>query len=228
MTTRFENGVTNTKKHTTLGEFVALDPTQTHVFFDDFDTYAAADWTVTETSTSATQALADGDGGLLLLTNSTTDNDIVQLQKVGESFKFEAGKKLWFKTRFKINEVLQSDMIVGLVITDTSTVAAVSDGVYFMKDDGDANIDFHVEKNSTDTTTTAVAAMVADTFITLGFYYNGKDAIEIYVNDVKKGTSAVTNLPDDEELTATFTLQQGEGTNAKTATIDYLFAAKER
>lgn len=220
------NGMTNVAAGTTLGMYGAPDRTKYIEYFNDFHEYVAADWTVTETGV-ATQALTDIAGGALLVTNAAADNDSSESQLVGESFLLASGKKCWFKARLKVSDATQSDFIVGLVITDTTAIDGVTDGVYFLKDDGDTNIDFHVEKNSTDTTTTAVGTAADDTFVALGFYYNGSDTIEIYVDDVKVGTSVTTNVPDDTELTVTFGIQNGEAV-AKTMTVDYLFAAIER
>lgn len=229
MPTRFSNGLTTASKGTTLGEFLALDPTQVHVFFDDFDRYVAGDWTITTTeggSGDATEALADVDGGVLLITNDDADNDLDFFQKKGESFLMASGKKAWFKARFAVSDATQSDFVMGLQITDTSPLA-VSDGIFFQKDDGDTNLDFHVEKDGTATSASAIATVADATYLIVGFYYNGVDAIEYYVNDVKIGTLAVTNLPDDEELTISFGIQNGEAA-AKTMSVDYIFAAKER
>ena len=60
-----------------------------------------------------------------------------------------------------------------------------------------------------------------------GFYYDGKSAIEYYVDDVKLGTSVTTNLPDDEELAVSFGIQNGAAA-AKTMTVDYIFVSQER
>ena len=227
----FTKGVNNITAQNILGQMIQLDPTQMHTYFNDFDTYAAADWTVTETQAGATQALTNADGGVLLLTNSAADDDIVALQKVGESYKFVAGKKLFFKAKFAVSDATQSDFVIGLQITDT-TPLAVTDGVYFRKNDGDANLDFVVVKDSTASTATAVATVVAATYITVGFYYNGVNEV-VYaastnsLNPTVLGKLATTNLPDDEELTISFCIQNGEAV-AKTLSVDYIFAAKER
>jgi len=73
-TSRFPFGITNTIKTETLGMFGIPDPTKFHTFFDDFDRYVAGDWTLTSIGTTGTAALADGDGGLLLLTDTAADN----------------------------------------------------------------------------------------------------------------------------------------------------------
>ncbi len=229
--TNFTKGVNNITAQNILGQMIQLDPTQMHTYFDDFDIYHANEWTVTETQAGATQALANVDGGVLLLTNSAADNDLNALQKVGESFKFEAGKKLFFKARFAVSDATESDFVIGLQITDT-TPLAVTDGVYFRKDDGDANLDFVVIKDSTASTATAIATVANNTYLTVGFYYNGVDEI-VYAASVDNnnptvlGKLPIDNLPDDEELTISFGIQNGEAV-AKTMSIDYIFVSKER
>jgi hypothetical protein len=230
-TTNYSKGLTNNTAQNILGQMVQLDPTRMHTYFNDFDEYHAGNWTVTETQAGATQALTNVDGGVLLLTNSAADDDLNALQKVGESFKFEAGKKLFFKARFAVSDATQSDFVIGLQITDT-TPLAVTDGVYFRKDDGDANLDFVVIKDSTASTATAITTVVAATYITVGFYYNGVDEV-VYaastnsLNPTVLGKLAITNLPDDEELTVSFAIQNGEAV-AKTMSVDYILVAKER
>ena len=226
LVTRFPNGVTNVGEDSPFADLAMPAPTLFHTYMEDFDYYAAGDWTVTETDSGATQALTDGDGGLLLITNTAADNDLVSLQKVGESFRFAAGKKLFFEARLKVSDATQSDIVVGLQLTDT-TPLDVTDGVFFIKADGVATVNLRVEKNNTATTASSVATMADDTFIRLGFYYNGSDAVQYFVNGTLGGSMAVTNLPDDEDLTVTLSIQNGEAV-AKTMTVDYVFVSKER
>lgn len=227
--TRFPNGVTNNDSASILGELKVMDPTQVHTYFNDFDTYVAGDWTITTTEAgagNATEALSDVDGGVLLITTDDADNDNDFLQKVGESFTFEAGKKLHFKARFAVGDATQSDFVLGLQITDT-TPLAVSDGVYFGKDDGDASLDFHVAKDSTLTSASAIATVADDTYLTAEFYYDGDSTIYYGTDGTILGSSVTTNMPDDEILTVSFGIQAGEAA-AKTMSLDYIFVAKER
>jgi hypothetical protein len=226
LVTRFPNGVTNVGEDSPFADLAMPAAPLFHTYFEDFDYYAAGDWTVTETQAGATQALTDGDGGLLLITNSAADDDLVSLQKVGESFRFTPGKKLFFEARFKVSDATQSDFVVGLQISDI-TPLDVTDGVFFIKADGSTAVSLRVEKNNTATATSSVATVASDTFIRLGFYYDGDSAIQYFVNGVLGGTSVTTNLPDDEDLTPTISLQNGEAV-AKTMTVDYIFVAKER
>jgi hypothetical protein len=226
LTTRFPNGVTNVGESSMFADMGQNAPSNFHNYFEDFDYYTAGDWTVTETDASATQALTDGDGGWLLITNTAADNDLVALQKKGESFRFASGKKLWFEARFKVSDATQSDVVMGLQITD-ATPLDVTDGVFFIKADGAATVDLLVEKNNTATTTSSVATMANDTFITLGFFYDGVSTIYYFVNGALGGSSVTTNLPDDEDMTISFAIQNGEAV-AKTMTVDYINVAKER
>lgn len=227
--TQFPNGAGTVADNSPWTAFKRPLPTQYHTYFNDFDTFTVAEWTITTTEAgagSATEALTDGDGGLLLVTNDDADNDNDFFQKVGESFKFESGKKLFFEARFKTSDATQSDIVMGLQITDTSPLD-VTDGVFFIKADDAATVDFRVEKDNTATTSSAVATMANDTFIRLGFYYNGVDAVYPIVNGVPSAKLATTNLPDDEDLTVSFGIQNGAAA-AKTLTVDYIWVSKER
>ncbi|CDO34435.1 hypothetical protein [Novosphingobium sp. KN65.2] len=230
--TRFPYGVTNVAKSNPLGQFGMLDPTQWHVYFNDFDTYNAADWTITTTEAgagSATEALTDIDGGALLITNDSADNDNDFFQKIGESFKMEAGKKAFFKARFKVSDATQSDVVIGLQVTDT-TPLDVTDGIYFLKADDAATISVICRKDAStgSTSASAIATLSDDTFVTVAWYYDGKDAVAYYIDDVHLGTldGSSTYLPDTE-LTVSFGIQNGAAA-AKTMTLDYVFAAKQR
>lgn len=223
--TRMPGGFTNVDVGSLFQVSGLALPQIWHTFFDDFDTYNASDWTVTETSGSATEALTDGDGGLLLITNTTTDNDAVQMQKVGESFTFTAGVPLIFEARFKCSDVTQNDIVVGLEQTTATPLAPVN-GVYFLSSDGVATVDFKVTKASVTTTASAIGTLVDATFVNLGFAYNGADTIWYGINGTPLGSLAVTNLPTTE-LTVTFGVQNGSA-GVKTCTLDFLFASKKR
>ena len=227
---RFSNGVTNVISSATLGQYLALDPTVVHEFFDDFDIYLASDWTLTTTEAgagSATEAVGDEDGGVILITNAAGNDDHDFLQSPDEIFLLESGKKAWFRSRLKISDATQSDFIVGLQIRDT-TPLAVTDGVFFRKDDGDTNLDFIVQESaSAITTTSAVTTVANDTYLTVGWFYDGRATISYFVNNAKLGTVTTTNVLPSTELTVSWGLQNGEAV-AKTMNMDYLFVAKER
>lgn len=230
---RFPNGVTNVSKNNPLGQFGMPDPSKWHLYFNDFDHYVAGDWTITAVGTG-TSALTDIDGGALLITASALDNDGRQHQKVGESFLLAAGKRAVFKARFKVSDATQSDLFIGLAVTDTTLLGAtagdgVTDGIFFQKDDGSTSLIAYCQKDTTTGQNSLTAAtLVTDTFVTVAWAYNGVDSAEVYVNDVQVGTlSATSTYLPDTELTVSFGLLNGEAA-AKTMTIDYVLAAVER
>jgi len=155
----------------------SFDPSGWHTYYNDFDRYAAADWTPNTTeagSGAATEALTNIDGGGLLITNDNADNDNDFFQLPVESFKWETGKRLYFETRFKVSNATETDIAIGLQITDT-TPLDVTDGIFFLKADDAATVSLLVEKNNTATTSAAIATLANDTWVTLAFYYEPSD-----------------------------------------------------
>lgn len=232
---RFPGGHTNVAKSSNLGMYGASDPSKYHTFWDDFDRYVAADWTVTVVGTTPTAALTAVDGGCLLLTVSSADNDSIQLQKATAGFLLAAGSRAFFKARFKVSDATQSDLVIGLNVVDTTLMGAVAgagntDGIFFSKDDGVATLDVQCQKDATtgQTRAAAIATLADDTFVTVGWYYDGVSELKYFVNDVQIGTLTATSafLPDTI-LTPSFGIMNGEAV-AKTMTVDFVLMAKER
>lgn len=235
--TRYKNGVTNVGSRDSMRMLQVPDPTLMHVFYDDFDRYVVGDWTITTVEAgggSATEALTDADGGVLLITNDAADNDSDQFQKIGESFLLTAGKKAMFKARFKVSDATESDVFMGLAVTDTTLLGAtagdgVTDGIFFQKDDGSTTLTCYCQKDTTTGQTSGTAGTMADdTYIIVAWYYDGVNKLEYYVDNVHKGTldASSTYLPDTE-LTVSFAIMNGAAP-AKTMSVDYILVAFER
>jgi len=234
-TTNLPNGVTNVLDATaaTLGSFRAPDPTRLHTWFDDFDDYTTAEWVITSTG-SSTIAVQNEDGGVLKVTTGASEDDGSWFQwsgntlaTVAETFKWEAGRGLWFKARLKVDDITESDYQLGLIITDTTPLDA-SDGFWFVKVDGATALNFKAVKNST-ATTLSVGTPVADTYFTIGFWWDPDlGVLTVYYNDNPvASTTTTTNFCDDEELAVSFGILTGEG-NACSLSLDYLLVAKDR
>lgn len=230
-TTRFPNGVTNSKNQT-CSNMPLFDPTLSHTYLQDFDDASqfngittTTSWAVDSAGTTPTFALIDGYGGLGKITLSAADNDRTFFYKLAESFKFATGKEIWFKTRLQVSSATDEDWISGLVITgSTDPIGTIpTDGVWFQQTDASANVVLKIVKNSTATSIT-VGTTTAATDAIYGVYYNGVDTIYYFVNDVCVGsTTTLTNLPDDEFLSPMFGCQNGSAAS-RTLTIDYIFA----
>ena len=227
-------GVATATKRSALVTYPRPDPTKTYTYFNDFDTYVSGDWTVTDIGVSTQALVADEPFGALALTTAGADNDGSQIQLKTETFTITAGKKTWFKARFKVSDATESDFAIGLIILDTTILGSTdgdgaTDGIFFSKEDGDTALDINCQKNTTTGQLRATSiATVGTAYMSVAFEYDGKSAIRYWVDDVQKGTLAVssTYLPDTP-ITVSAALLAGEGA-AKVMTIDYFFAAQER
>lgn len=243
---RNREGFTNHGPDDPLAKFGIIDPSRYSYWFSDFHrsegitASTANDWTVTAAGACAV-ALQDADGGVIKLTNAAADDDDIFIQKVGESFLWEATKKLAIVGRFKVSDATQSDLVFGLQITDTAPLD-VTDGIFFYKADGSAVLTARVEKNNS-AAAANVLTMADDTYVEVAMVYMGKPIpdnngtatypFKLFQKDsggIWRGAgtiSATTTVPDDEELTISFGIQNGEGV-AKSMSIDYMLFAKER
>jgi hypothetical protein len=191
--------------------------------------YAAADWVITTTEAgagNATEALAGDElNGALLITNDDADNDLDSLQHTQEVWKMASGKRLWFKTRVKINDADQVDEFIGLCVTDTTPLVA-TDRAGFGIADGDASINVLSEKDSTETSTDSGVDAADATYVELAMYWDGISKL-MYFIDGNLVATHTTNVPNDENLCITFHHQNGEAA-AQTLHIDYVYVCMER
>lgn len=201
-------------------------------YIDDFvrsnpDT-AWDDWTVTRVEGGAGEStIAGGDAGngTMLLTTDAAENDGLNCQLLGESFKLETGKPLYFGARIQgINDVDQTDLFIGLAITDTDILGGVTDRIGFESLDETAALSFVIEKDSTQTTVAAIGTLVDATAVILEFFWDGA-ALEVFVDGVSVSAPAITNLPNDEEMRVSVHFLTGE-TTANTCHIDWIRCIK--
>ena len=233
MTTRFPNGINDHPSgNAGMGRYYPrMDPTRYVQYWNDFHIYTAGDWTVTETQAGATQGInAGAHGGILSLVNSSADNDLNALQLASETFRFDSSKKFWIRTRFKVDDATQSDIMIGLSITDTSPLQSLpTDYIAFYKADDAAALVASVTKNST-SSTIAMGNMSNDTYVVAEMYYDPyQTRLTAMLNGATVGTdlTSVTNIPEDEELAVIIALQNGSAA-ARTLSVDYLEVLMER
>lgn len=160
-------------------------------------------------------ALTDG---TLVITNAGNEDDGVNLQLKGEAFKPASGNYIYFGIKLKISDATQSDLLVGLCITDTDLLGGMTDGIYFRKPDASTTLSAVLEQDSTETSSTA-HTMVADTYVTLEFTFDGSN-LDFYVDGIALTRPVQSNLPDDEFLTPSIHFLNGAAA-VKTCTIDW-------
>jgi hypothetical protein len=190
--------------------------------------YLATDWTITALQGTNTIAVdVDDPNGILLLTTGATENDGSGYNSKIEAWRFAANKALEFEARFKMGDVTQSDFVLGLQVTDT-TPFATADGAWFGSDDGDALLDFHLAKGSVQGDLTGLATLVDDTWVKVGFYYDGVDTnVQVFLNDVRVGALPFATNGPTTELCISIALTTGEAV-ANTMLIDYIRVCQQR
>jgi len=233
---RFPNGISTRAKSHPFGSLNHPDLTSFHRYFNDFDNYASGDWTRSLNGGTGTTALAAGDGGLIVTTNSAGATDMVQHQLTVASFSVtpatssQAGKDMWFGIRVKTDDATLSTILLGLyTVKTTAATTAPTDGFWFKKTAAATAIDLIDSTGSTLTATSTGASFANDTFIDLAFhYYTGGGANELrgYVNGVQTCARTITTAPTGN-LALSF-VQMNSSAVARTMTIDWIKAVKER
>lgn len=242
---RFPSGVSNVAREKQFGRIQTFDPSKQHIYWNDFDTYVAGDWVVTETQAGATQAVATGLGGWFVHTNSAASADVSSIQLAQPGFAFTDGKAFWCKTRFKVDDSTNASVAIGAMILDTSPIAsAPTEGIYFTKAAAGTSMLLKVGKASSYTNSAAFGALASDTFYTVGYHCEGKQfvspatGVASYNFDIFFGTDdnpnlitrvvvPVTNTPVGTLITPTIALQNGTAA-ARTMTVDYFGLGQAR
>jgi len=200
-----------------------------HMPVDD-TTHDACEFTCTITevgSGDSTAVVTDLARGALLITTAANENDGYAMQLghghggAGENVQFDGPFPTYFGIRFKINDVVDTDNLFGLCVTDTDCIGAVTDGMYFRSVDASGNLFFVLEKDSVETAS-VVALMVNDTWMTAEFYYDGTDVMA-YIDGNLQVSVDKTDIafPNNEALRLTVEFLTGEAV-ANTCTIDWV------
>lgn len=233
--TRFTYGVGTAKVNTTFGNFPLPNPIDEAVAFYDFNQYVAGDWTVTNTTSHATIGLVAASstvpsGGVLGLVGgaSSVSTDVAAIQANPFNFYFSTSNQVWFEAELKLDVAANNLIILGLA--SSVATAAPTDGIYFSKSAGNATVDFIISKSSASTTQTSVATLSDATNVRLGFYFNGKDAVDVFVNGAKVySQTTLTNLPSSVALGPALAMKlAATAPTTAYAYTDYILAAQER
>lgn len=226
--TNFSNGVSNRRASNIFGSMAQLDPTRFHNFMDDFDapiiiTDFLAGYNDSVTGTIAADDTIDG--GAIALATGAVDTNVNIIQPVSQGFSCVASRALYFRSKLSTADVIDADVIVGLM--DEVTDITPADGMFFLKADAAATVDFIVRSGGVEIATSVdIATMVNDIQITFEFYWDGIDRVYFGVNGNVIGHVTLTTLPTG--LMAPTVGAITGATAAKTVLCDYLFAAQER
>ncbi len=86
--------------------------------------------------------------GTIAVVTDENDADATQIQSLNTCFKFTAGKHTVFTTRITSGAIVtNAEYLYGLCGTDTTAIAGVANGIFLMKDEGDAQLDLKIVAN---------------------------------------------------------------------------------
>jgi len=240
MTTHFNNGVTNVvKDKSPLKNAMMPDPfpvTNTQgagydflgqtSYMDDFYSFVtrtntsnngrgSPGWFVSQTASTQTCApIGDAHGGWLQLDEVNATNDAYNQINSFTAYQLSTKMNCGFETRVAVEDVSATEMVIGLVDTDTtSQVVNITDGVYFSNFADPTSITagtgwyLHAEKNGTVTSSDAlVDPYTGDTFV---------------IEDGALQTASATQLatPSNSFICGFNIIPQGSNGNVNTAVI---------
>jgi hypothetical protein len=233
--TRFNNGVNNEDVGSIFNALQFPSHLGSHYFEEDFYTFTAGQWTETDVQGANTVAIQNGDGGIITMLLAGADNDEVQLQRVAagisaESWLFDPDRRFFIEVLATLSEVLLSEMLIGLSITDTTILPAPTDGLYFHKAEGAGLVTLDARKNDVEVTGD-VGTIVDATAFRLQVFYDGQGSDGRLYGGLDGAVGSFSepdvSFPDDEELTISFAVRAGEAA-AKTLTLDRIVVIQER
>lgn len=221
------------------------DPSRSFTFFDDFLNPASATasdyhaYTSVDDSGTGTNAFQDAAGGVYNIVTAASDNDYHAMRSVAQNWLFAAAKELWFEARFKIAEatVLESTWWFGLM--DTLTTGGMQanalgplasyDGALIWKTPETAmTVNFETSNAGTQSTLSAFATSITDTWHRAGFYFDGTATTSTITPYFHNGTSWTTGAAQNitlsglEEMNLVWGVKAGPTAAAETLQTDYI------
>lgn len=194
---------------------------------------SAADWTLTVVDSASAGKAAfvagDGSGGFLSVVTNAKEDDGTNFQLGSEAFELTADQVIYFGAfGVSASDAKQSDLFLGLAITDTDILGGVTDRIGFESLDGSTALAFLAEKDATETNVANVATLANGVGVDLEFFCDSAARLKAYVNNVlvadtggSLANMSIANLPNDEQLKLSGQFLAGENA-AKTLLIDKL------
>ncbi len=220
------------------------DPTvvqRKHLDFDDID--VDDDWEEQGDAGFTSAHIIDELYGAVEFTTDGDDDDQVYYFWDAENWMVRGADVLMFEARLKLDNVVQSDMIIGLVENTGGLPGAggpfedLFDGAagnrdmcIWYKTDGGANLSSGV-RNEAALDSNADAAMVNNTYVRLGFIFSpnmitpsGIGRMQFFVNNPDLNTNifdiGIHDIPN--ELMSIFMGVRNGDANPRTMTVDYI------
>lgn len=227
------------------------DPSRYFTFFDDFLNPASATasdyhaYTSNDDAGTGTNAFQDAPGGIYNVVTAAADNDYHAMSSVSENWLFAAGKPLWFEARFKLAEATTNESTWWFGLTDTLTTGGMQanaagplasyDGALIYKTPETAlTVNFETSNAGTQSTSSAFATSISDTWHRAGFYFDGATTTSKITPYFHNGTSWTAGAAHDitlsglEAMHLVFGVKAGPTAAAETLQVDYIKVVQER
>lgn len=245
--TRFPYGVSTAPRGHPLGNYPHPNPVSAHYYENDFDSYIAADWTVTQSAGST--ALVAGNGGRLLLSTAAAGADIQANIKNPAAFSFTPGQQFWFMSRFQLSDAAASVLQIGMQTGGGALTP--TDGVFFTKATAVSALVLNIRAAGVSTLIQMGNVITANaTDYVVAFYYDGRSSPTMYAwagpASATAGASvgnqfnsfsafwtslqspaSLANLPAPATLLSQAMAVQATPAVVKTLNVDYIIAANE-
>lgn len=188
-----------------LQEFLH-DPSIGVLLDEQWNSYNAAsttgDYVLTQATAGSAAKSTTMQGVLSIDSGSTTSAQGANVQRAKSMFIPAANKSIWaeFQVKFTGVGALNVETFIGLAESDNSIIAAsavsTSNQIGWSSVTDDGVLLFDCEK-ATANATSAATTIVSDTWVKLGFFYDGvADTIQQYINGVATGSAVATaNIP---------------------------------
>ncbi len=184
-------------------------------------------------------------GGVLRITTVGTVDTGHNLQVAGTQFLIDQdiNLPLYFEARFRVEDVSNTDVFIGLSAVDTEIVnAGLVDGTGFLLEEGVLSV--HSAESDAEKSTASGVTMADGTaasnagWIRVAFFFDGKDSVSFFIDGNDDGTfdyittltvsSTLDYLPDDQALTPTIEMIVGATASAEVMDVDYVYCAQQR
>ncbi len=196
------------------------DPSIGILLDEQWNSYNAAattgDYILTQAGAAGSAAKSTTMQGVLSIdSGSTTVTQGANVQRAKSMFLPASGKSIWAEFQVKYTGVsnLNVETFIGLSEIDTtiigSSAVSTSNHIGWQSVTDDGVLLFDAEK-ATAGTTAAATTIVSDTWVKLGFFYDGSaDTLQQYINGVATGSAIATANIAKVALYPSFVCQSG-------------------
>lgn len=167
-------------------------------------------------------------GGALAVSGAaTTDDSGSNIQLDAAPVLLTSGQNARLLIELQINDVVESDLMVGFGVVDTSVIAGISDFVGFRKVDGSAALQGYFIRDTGTAQTVALGTLVNDTKVILALETSvgpsGAGRTVFYVNGSAAGyLDHTVNHLSENQSTPTIAFQSGNNVGTKTLLVHKL------